>query len=50
METIADVRLYGETRHMDIIMYVLYSNDERFIQVMTIEHSHMKRFDDIRPP
>ena len=34
MECQGDIRLFGGTRHMDLIMYVLYSNDQRFVQDM----------------
>ena len=29
-----DIRHFGGTRHMDLIMYVLYSNDQCFVQDM----------------
>ena len=38
MEGESDIRLFGGTRHMDLIMYVLYSNDQRFVQVMPTAH------------
>ena len=31
-----DIRQFGGTRHMDLIMYVLYSNDQRFVQDMVM--------------
>ena len=35
--TKADIRLFGGTRHMDLIMYVLYSNDYRFVCDMVVK-------------
>ena len=32
-----DIRLFGGTRHMDLVMYVLYSNDQCFVQDMVIK-------------
>ena len=33
-DTVCDIRLFGGTRHMDLIMDVLYSNDQCFVRDM----------------
>jgi hypothetical protein len=35
--TPSDIRSFGGTRRMDLIMYVLYSNDHRFVQNMVTQ-------------
>jgi hypothetical protein len=46
-----DIRQFGGTRHMDLIMYVLYSNDQCFVQDMvtkvTLEVSKEHRCDEL---
>ena len=46
-----DIREFGGTRHMDLIMYVLYSNDQCFVQDMvtkvTLEVATEYRCDEL---